>query len=105
MGYSPLQYKYRLNTDFPMTDEELYQYAAGSGGYPPEYVVSGSGSLMVRNSSYKPIPKMDLDIEALADKLWEKIYSKPAIIPCPYCKSHNAVTNPTCIQCGGPLGG
>ncbi len=47
----------------------------------------------------------NLDIEALADKLWEKIYSKPAIVPCPYCKSHNALTNPTCVQCGGPLGG
>ncbi len=47
----------------------------------------------------------NLDIEALADKLWEKIYNKPSIIPCPYCKSHNAVTNPTCVQCGGPLGG
>ena len=46
----------------------------------------------------------DLDIEALANKLWEKIYSKPAIISCPYCKSHNAVTNPTCVQYGGPLG-
>ena len=34
----------------------------------------------------------------------EKIYAKPAIVPCPYCKSDNAVTNPTCVQCGGPLG-
>lgn len=49
--------------------------------------------------------ELNLDIEALADKLWEKLNSKPAIIPCPYCKSHNAVTNPTCVQCGAPLGG
>ena len=48
--------------------------------------------------------ELDLDIEALANKLWEKIYNKPSIIPCPYCKSHNAVTNSTCVQCGGPLG-
>lgn len=41
-----------------------------------------------------------------ADALWENMYvkPKPVIIVCGYCKSHNAVTNPTCIQCGAPMG-
>lgn len=91
MGYFPLQYKYRLNTGFPVTDEELHQYSIASSSM--EWV-----------ETEQPANKLDLDIEALADKLWEKIYNKLAIIPCPYCKSHNAVTNPTCVQCGGPLG-
>lgn len=40
------------------------------------------------------------------DVLWEMMYikPKPVIIVCGYCNSHNAVTNPTCIQCGAPMG-
>ena len=70
-----------------------------------QYITSASrgGEINIVTSKRKQTD-LNLDIEALADKLWEKIYSKPSIIPCPYCKSHNAVTNPTCVQCGGPLG-
>ena len=41
-----------------------------------------------------------------ADALWERMYikPKPVIIMCGFCKSHNAVTNPTCVQCGAPMG-
>lgn len=72
--------------------------------FPEEYI-SAASAMEWRKVQTQSIPPMDLDIEALANKLWEKIYNKPAIIPCSYCKSHNAVTNPTCVQCGGPLGG
>ena len=70
-----------------------------------ETFISGCGLSLVGPHRQIEEFRGDLDIEALADKLWEKIYSKPSIITCLYCKSHNAITNPTCVQCGGPLGG
>lgn len=44
------------------------------------------------------------DLDALAEKLADKIYSRKVIIPCKYCRAANAYDNPTCVQCGGPLG-
>lgn len=40
------------------------------------------------------------------DDLWERMYvrPKPVIIVCGACKSHNAISNPTCVQCGAPMG-
>ena len=40
------------------------------------------------------------------DVLWERMYvqPRPVIIVCGFCKSHNAITNPTCVQCGAPIG-
>lgn len=73
--------------------------------FPKIYLIAGSALSFVGPRCQIEEFRGDLDIEALADKLWEKIYSKSAVIPCPYCKSHNAVTNPTCVQCGGSLGG
>ena len=88
MGYIPLQFR----TDFAETDEDLYRHMSASM-FPMDNMRHPANQF-----------KGNLDIEALADKLWEKLNSKPVIIACPYCKSHNAVTNPTCVQCGGPLG-
>lgn len=41
-----------------------------------------------------------------ADSLWERMYvnPKPVIIVCAFCKAHNVVTSPCCIQCGAPMG-
>jgi hypothetical protein len=40
------------------------------------------------------------------DELWNRMYvnPKPVIVSCGFCKSHNAITNPICVQCGAPLG-
>lgn len=40
------------------------------------------------------------------DKVWERMYvqPKPVIVICRYCHSHNVISNPTCIQCGAPMG-
>ncbi len=48
-----------------------------------------------------------LGFSDLVEKLWDQMYihAKAVIVQCPYCNAHNAVTNPTCIKCGGPLGG
>lgn len=81
--------------------------------YPKPFITDiPSGSMLISASGgFINLPLCEtgrfedaLDIEALADKLWEKIYNKPMTISCSYCSSHNAVTNPTCVQCGGPLG-
>lgn len=42
--------------------------------------------------------------DELVDKLWEKMYQQPVLVRCPHCDSANVITNPTCIQCGAPLG-
>ena len=40
------------------------------------------------------------------ESLWDKMYlhPKPVIIVCGYCKSHNVISSPTCVQCGAPMG-
>lgn len=40
------------------------------------------------------------------DALWEAFYGRhlKVIVSCKYCNSMNARTNPTCVQCGGPMG-
>lgn len=42
--------------------------------------------------------------DSLVEKLWKRMFEKPAIIACAYCTAHNAYTNPVCVQCGGPMG-
>jgi len=48
-----------------------------------------------------------VEMTTLAEMLWSQMYihAKAVIVQCPYCNSHNAVTNPTCVQCGVGLGG
>lgn len=43
-----------------------------------------------------------IDIDALWDRMYTK--AKSVIVVCRYCKSHNAISNPTCVRCGAPLG-
>ena len=51
------------------------------------------------------IGKPDFELtEDIVTRLWEKLYNRPAIVPCKHCASHNAVTNPVCVQCGAPMG-
>ena len=45
-----------------------------------------------------------MDADSIVDKLWKKMFEKPAIIPCAHCNSHNAYTNPVCVSCGAPMG-
>jgi len=33
-----------------------------------------------------------------------KIVSIDKVITCKYCLSHNAISSPTCIRCGAPMG-
>lgn len=71
-----------------------------SAEYVSQYVTAGSSILL---SPYvSPDPPVDLD--KLAKLMWEKIFDVKVIIPRPYCHSHNIITNPTCVQCGGPMG-
>lgn len=46
----------------------------------------------------------DFDDEAM-DKLVARmmVHTQKVIIPCKWCGSHNAYSNPTCVKCGGPL--
>ena len=70
--------------------------------------ISFNGSDIVRVDQYPYISTLDLklsdnEIEALWDKMYTKV--KKVIVSCGHCKSNNAISNSTCIQCGAPLGG
>ena len=43
---------------------------------------------------------------SLADNLWEQMYVKARVVicVCSWCGAGNAITNPTCCQCGGAIG-
>jgi uncharacterized paraquat-inducible protein A len=47
-----------------------------------------------------------ITISSMADVLWKEMYNhaKAVIVVCSHCKSHNAISNPTCVRCGAPLG-
>ena len=84
-----------------------YGMAIGGYDYDNGYPQSGSAGIMTGwggQVKFEPLPTPSLDLDSLADKLWEKLQNRPVIIPCPYCRSHNAFDNPVCVQCGGPLG-
>lgn len=66
----------------------------GSGTYNP----NGYGVITASNQ-----PDLNMS-EDLIDKLWEKMYSRPVIVRCNHCNSHNVISNPTCVQCGAPMG-
>lgn len=60
-----------------------------------------------RSTGTVPYHSMTHSINARKiDDLWDMMYinPRPVIIVCAYCKCHNAVTNPACIQCGAPMG-
>lgn len=74
--------------------DPFFAYPTGNGTF---ILPSGSNSLHGINHGYGSI-----DI----DELWNQMYinPRPVIIICAYCKAHNALTNPTCVQCGAPMG-
>ncbi len=66
--------------------------------YPSEYLnITGSPYPV-----YQPLEDIPIDL----DYVWQQMYAhpKPVIIVCGFCKSHNAISNPTCIQCGAAMG-
>jgi hypothetical protein len=54
-------------------------------------------------SSYQAPEPLDVS-DAWIDRIWQKMYAKPVIVRCSHCNSHNIISNPTCIQCGAPMG-
>ena len=73
----------------------------GNAQIDPEFLVqdsNGNHMLSVGNDGVDFAPS-----DELIEKLWDKMYSMPAIIPCQWCGCHNAYTNPACVQCGGPM--
>lgn len=56
--------------------------------------------------TYPTSGSQDYDVGIDFDYIWEQMHvrPKPVIIICGFCKSHNAIDNPTCIQCGAPMG-
>lgn len=44
--------------------------------------------------------------DSMMDKLLGRMmtHTQLVILPCKYCGSHNAFSNPTCIKCGAPMG-
>lgn len=63
------------------------------------------GDLFIKsnpNNFYTPSPEPDLN--SLAAKLMDHILNFAVIVPCAHCDSANAFTNPTCVQCGAPMG-
>ena len=51
-------------------------------------------------------PYLNFEDDTVMDKLVARmmVHTQKVIIPCKFCGSHNAFSNPTCVQCGGPLG-
>ena len=47
-----------------------------------------------------------MEINYDEDSMWDRMYvrPRPVIIVCAFCKSHNAISNPTCVQCGAAMG-
>lgn len=71
--------------------------------------------LIATNESGNPFPlsvkgtirASDLELDnydALTERLWKKMYETPVIEYCKWCGAANVITNPCCVQCGGPPG-
>jgi len=90
--------------DFPVLYGREFDRASGC----PMFIDDQVGIVIPRDARVEIVPtlspKFDIVTDDLVDRLWEKMTGRPVIVPCPYCYSHNAVANPTCVQCGGPLG-
>lgn len=86
----------------PSASESAY------GGVSPSVSASPSPEndypyLGASGSPYLAPEPLDVSDEWI-DKIWEKMYSRPVIVRCSHCNSHNVISNPTCIQCGAPMG-
>ena len=94
-GGSPLGY------DSPDTEE------VWSPRNMSRYRISGSGALYVESNPITTVSgaTTSLDIsDDLVNRLWDKLYNKKPIVFCTYCNSGNVFDNPTCVQCGAPMG-
>lgn len=59
----------------------------------------------IHTGTYIREPELEIN-DKLLDKLMGRMmeHTRLVIIPCKFCGSHNAFSNPTCIQCGAPMG-
>jgi len=73
-----------------------------NNAYYPAYRMGGSTIWDGRIE--QPTPQVNVDIEALANKIMKKMYDAPVIVVCNFCNSCNAITNSTCVRCNAPLG-
>lgn len=95
-----------------MVNTLRYQTSASVGLYPQreltgvEYdIISGCSVFTARGFPVSNGTNMlEPDVDFLVDKLWSKMFDKPAIIPCSHCNCHNAFTNSNCVSCGAPMG-
>lgn len=85
-----------------MTGSFLFDPAM-SGHDDPYYAVHGTATFP-RHLGYN-IAEPEIS-DTLLDKLMGRMmeHTRLVIIPCRHCGSHNAFSNPTCIQCGAPMG-
>lgn len=97
------------NTDPPWYNDMLYKNSLGS--YPQreltgiEFDIASGCSVMQAWNGTAKFEKMEPEItDAIVDKMWSKMFDKPAIIPCSHCNCHNAFTNSNCVSCGAPMG-
>ena len=92
-SYNPYKYPLLVENEIPIINNGV------SGSYPM------NGDILKYNndvsSNWGTIDDVSND---LVEKLWKKMYEKPVIVRCGHCNSHNIITNPTCIQCGAPMG-
>lgn len=65
--------------------------------------LASSGKVFMSSGTYYPAQEY---YESSSEDLWDRMYIRPknVIIVCGYCHAHNAISNPTCIQCGAPMG-
>lgn len=71
-----------------------------SGTFQPQNYIGNQGYGVITANNQ---PDLNMS-EDLIDKLWKKMYERPVIVRCGSCNSHNVITNPTCVQCGAPMG-
>ena len=62
-------------------------------------------------SAFGRVPIVNTDIRLsdkvlkdAAERMWEMMFAFPVIVPCVHCNTANAVTNPSCVRCGAPMG-
>jgi len=72
--------------------KHLYRLSASTG--PVDY----------DSIEYTDIEPVVPDYDKLAEMLWKRMFEQPAVVQCGHCKAHNAFTNPSCVQCGAPMG-
>jgi len=86
-------------------DNDIYKNRLGLSyrGYSPTGFVTAA-SVPLLYPAGQQIGVGSMDVNSILDKLWKKMFEKPAIIPCAHCNSHNAYTNPVCVSCGAPMG-